>query len=114
MNTVIANELIIRATSKLDELGIQKNLLGFRYLRKAILLTYQKFGYVASITTKLYPEIATENETTPSKVERAMRHAIENAYYSNNKAMLNYGKKPCNGLLIAEIADRLRIEDGIV
>jgi two-component system response regulator (stage 0 sporulation protein A) len=107
--------VIVRVVSTLEKLGVPKNVLGYLYLRKAIMLAYLDFSCVGAITTKIYPVIAKEHETTPPRVERCMRHAIEVAYHSGSEEMEGIFKfSPNNGLFIAEIADRLRVEDGII
>jgi hypothetical protein len=109
-------DVIVRVVSTLEKLGVPKNVLGYLYLRKAIMLAYRDFNCVGAITTKIYPAIAKECDTTSPRVERCMRHAILTAYSEGSEDMVGiFGKKlPNNGLLIAEIADRLRVEDGII
>ena len=117
----------MRYSKKLDEkitnifisLGIPAHIKGFHFLRDAVKLCIETPEIINIITKKLYPEIATKNNTTPSKVERAIRHAIEVAWnrgkienintlfgvkvYSNNE-------KPTNGEFIALVADKMLIE----
>lgn len=101
-------ELVVRVSRRLDELGITRNLKGYRCLRKAIVMAYQDFGILSSATKTLYPEIAKSFQDTPSRVERAMRHAIELASYKKGVS-----PKPTNSEFIAKIADELRLEDCI-
>lgn len=98
----------------MKELGVPANLLGHEYIITAVALCAKDRGYIRAITKKLYPEIATCYDTTPSRVERAIRHAIEVSF---NRIPLdcvdkvfgcsvdpNKGK-PANGQYIAAITD---------
>jgi Sporulation initiation factor Spo0A C terminal. len=107
--------LIKRVVNELERFGIQKNLSGYTFIRKAVLLAYNDFGIVQEITHRLYPTIAETHDSTPSKVERCIRHAIDMATFTSN-GLINatFGRKPTNGQFIAEIADGLRVEDGII
>ncbi|MCT8138608.1 sporulation initiation factor Spo0A C-terminal domain-containing protein [Anaerobacillus sp. CMMVII] len=107
---VSENELVIRISNKLCEFGIPRNLKGYRYLRKAILITYHNFEMVNSVTKTIYPSIANTYQDTPSRVERAMRHAIECGYYKNVNQEF---PKPKNSEFIAMVADSMRVENGI-
>ena len=89
------------------------------YLREAIAMVYNNVEILGSITKVLYPEIATTFGTTSSRVERAIRHAIEIAWVRGNvdaisdifSYTISYNKsKPTNSEFIAMIADRLRLE----
>ena len=113
------NSLNIKISSMLMSVGIPANAWGYQFLRTAIILVAQNPDYTRSITTQLYPLVAKQYETTPSRVERSIRHAIEIAW---NKGKINkingvlgidlLGKydKPTNGELIALIADKLILE----
>ena len=111
--------LQLKITDCLIRLGVPVHILGFEYLREAISLVICDRSYIQSLTTRLYPEIAKKFDSTPSRVERAMRHAVEVAFdrgdpeiisnyfsYSINK---NKGKAT-NGEFIATVADRLKME----
>lgn len=111
--------LQLKITDCLIRLGVPAHILGFEYLREAISLVICDRSYIQSLTTRLYPEIAKKFDSTPSRVERAMRHAVEVAFdrgdpeiisnyfsYSINK---NKGKAT-NGEFIATVADRLKME----
>lgn len=111
--------LQLKITDSLIRLGVPAHILGFDYLREAISLVICDRSYIQSLTTRLYPEIAKKFDSTPSRVERAMRHAVEVAFdrgdpeiisnyfsYSINK---NKGKAT-NGEFIATVADRLKME----
>ena len=99
--------------------GIPPQIKGYQYLRYAVKLAINEPDLVNNITKKLYPSVAEHFLTTPSKVERAIRHAIEVAWSRGKIENINaifgikiYGKgdKPTNGELIALVADKLVIE----
>lgn len=69
-----------RITSILRELGIPAHIMGYRYLKDAIALSINDRDSVRAITKTIYPEVASHNHTTSSRVERAIRHAIEVAW----------------------------------
>ncbi len=117
------------ASKSLDEkittifltVGIPAHIKGYHYLREAIRMVYYNPDLVSKITKELYPGIAKRFNTTPSKVERAIRHAIEVSWTRGKIENINklfgfnvYGKndKPTNGEFIALVADKLIIEDG--
>lgn len=101
--------------------GIPAHIKGYHYLREAIRMVYFNPDLVSKITKELYPGIAKRFNTTASKVERAIRHAIEVSWTRGKIENINklfgfnvYGKndKPTNGEFIALVADKLIIEDG--
>jgi two-component system response regulator (stage 0 sporulation protein A) len=100
-------------------IGIPAHIKGYQFLREAVKLAVADPDIIASITKKLYPTIAEKFSTTPSKVERGMRHAIEVAWNRGKIENINnlfglqiYGAndKPTNGELIALIADKMLME----
>lgn len=96
---------------KLQDLGIPAHLLGYRYGREAIKMTVDNFSMVNAITKGLYPAVAQKFNTSPSKVERAIRHAIESANTRNATMRRTFNNiKPSNGEFIATIADNIRLE----
>lgn len=106
-------------TSILHEVGVPAHIKGYLYLREAIAMVYENVEVLGSITKVLYPEIAINFHTTSSRVERAIRHAIEIAWVRGNvdaisdifSYTISYTKsKPTNSEFIAMIADRLRLE----
>lgn len=112
-------ELESEITSLLHEVGIPAHIKGYMYLRTAILETYLNVDFLGQITKVLYPEIARKYETTASRVERAIRHAIEVAWNRGNidaiDEIFDYTisaskAKPTNSEFIAMIADKLRLE----
>lgn len=117
--TDIDADLDSEITSILHEVGVPAHIKGYMYLREAIAMVYNNVEILGSITKVLYPEIATTFGTTSSRVERAIRHAIEIAWVRGNvdaisdifSYTISYNKsKPTNSEFIAMIADRLRLE----
>ncbi len=106
-------------TEMIHEIGIPAHIKGYQYLRDAIMMSVNDTEMLNSITKILYPTIAKKNNTTSSRVERAIRHAIEVAW-SRGKIdtidalfgyTINNGKgKPTNSEFIALIADKIRLE----
>lgn len=106
-------------TEIIHEIGVPAHIKGYQYLREAIIMSVHDMEMLNSITKILYPTIAKKYQTTPSRVERAIRHAIEVAW-SRGKMdtideMFGYtihnGKgKPTNSEFIALITDRIRLE----
>lgn len=112
----MVNELKIAETLK--ELGVPADLSGYFYLRKAIELMVQDMSYMHGITKKLYPDVAKKFNTTPSRAERAIRHAIEVACYRGNIELQHkiFGNtvdankgKPTNSEFIVTVADWLKM-----
>ena len=100
-------------------IGIPAHIKGYHFLREAVKLAVEEPGIISSITKKLYPTIAEKFETSSSKVERGMRHAIEVAWNRGKIENINtlFGfkvynptDKPTNGELIALIADKMLME----
>ena len=111
-------KLEIRITEVILDVGIPAHIKGYRYLRTAIMMTVNDSSMMSSVTKILYPTIAEQYSTTPSRVERAIRHAIEVAWDRGNIDTLhnlfgysiNTAKgKPTNSEFIAMIADKLRL-----
>ena len=105
-------------TDIIHEIGVPAHIKGYQYLREAIMMSVEDPAMISSITKILYPTIAKRFQTTPSRVERAIRHAIEVAWSRGRMetldAMFGYtidtGKgKPTNSEFIALIADRIRL-----
>lgn len=106
-------------TAIIHEIGVPAHIKGYQYLREAIIMSVNDIEMLNSITKILYPTIAKKYQTTASRVERAIRHAIEVAW-SRGKMdtidelfgyTINNGKgKPTNSEFIALIADRIRLE----
>ena len=114
-----AHSLETEVTSVIHEIGVPAHIKGYQYLRDAIIMVINDMEILNSITKQLYPNIAKQYNTTPSRVERAIRHAIEVAWSRGKMDTIdklfgytvNNGKgKPTNSEFIALIADRLRLE----
>src|SRR5690625_2799552 len=106
-------------TNIIHEIGVPAHIKGYMYLREAISMVYNDIELLGSITKVLYPEIASHFNTTASRVERAIRHAIEVAWSRGNvdaiSSLFGYTvsvtkAKPTNSEFIAMVADRLRLE----
>jgi len=113
-----AIDLDSEITDILHEVGVPAHIKGYLYLREAITMVYNNVELLGSITKTLYPEIAHRFYTTASRVERAIRHAIEVAWVRGNveaisdifSYTISYNKsKPTNSEFIAMISDRLRL-----
>ncbi|HPU00287.1 MAG: sporulation transcription factor Spo0A [Firmicutes bacterium] len=107
-------------TEIMHQIGIPAHIKGYLYLRDAIIMVVEDIDLLGSITKILYPEIAQRFNTTPSRVERAIRHAIEVAWARNNidviKKFFGYTiktekGKPTNSEFIAMMADHLRLNN---
>ncbi|MEC0230926.1 sporulation transcription factor Spo0A [Paenibacillus alba] len=106
-------------TSIIHEIGVPAHIKGYQYLREAITMVYNNIEILGAITKTLYPAIAEKYKTTPSRVERAIRHAIEVAWTRGNIDSISFifgytinisKSKPTNSEFIAMVADKLRIE----
>jgi len=111
--------LEFEASRALREIGIPANLKGYVYLRDAIILALTEGDMPASITHVVYPAIASRHNTTASRVERSMRHAIETAWTRSDINTLDdvFGHtvdaekgRPTNSAFIARIADKIRLD----
>jgi len=114
-----SRSLEVEVTNIMHEIGVPAHIKGYQYLRDAIMMVVKDLDVINSITKLLYPSIAKEYNTTPSRVERAIRHAIEVAWSRGQVEAIdalfgytvNIGKgKPTNSEFIAMIADKLRLE----
>lgn len=106
-------------TNVIHEVGVPAHIKGYQYLREAIMMVVNDIDIINQITKQLYPEIAIKYTTTPSRVERAIRHAIEVAWGRGQtdvvESIFGYTVsaakgKPTNSEFIAMIADKLRLE----
>ena len=113
------NNLQIAVTNVLHELGVPSHIKGYSYIRESILEIFFNPAIVGGITKELYPKIAEEFNTTVSRVERAIRHAIEVSWNRGNwdlmQEIFGYSvdidkAKPTNSEFIVTIADKLRLE----
>lgn len=112
-------DLEANITNIIHEIGVPAHIKGYMYLREAITMVYNDIELLGSITKVLYPDIAKKFNTTASRVERAIRHAIEVAWSRGNidsiSELFGYTisiskAKPTNSEFIAMVADRLRLE----
>ncbi len=112
-------ELDERISNILHEIGVPAHILGYNYMRKAIKAVVKDFDALSGVTKELYPAIAKGSGTIPSRVERAIRHAIEVAWDRGDTETLDsyFGytvnsskSKPTNSEFIAMIADSLRLK----
>ena len=117
------NQLERTVTEIIHEIGVPAHIKGYQYLRSSILMAVRDMDVLNSITKQLYPEIAKQYDTTSSRVERAIRHAIEVAWGRGNIDMIEElfgyiinsgGDKPTNSEFIALIADKIRLEEKVV
>lgn len=106
-------------TNVIHEVGVPAHIKGYQYLREAIMMVVNNIDIINQITKQLYPDIAVKYHTTPSRVERAIRHAIEVAWNRGQPDVVEniFGYtisaakgKPTNSEFIAMIADKLRLE----
>ena len=106
-------------TSVIHEIGVPAHIKGYQYLREAIKIAVKDMDVINAITKVLYPQVAKTFSTTPSRVERAIRHAIEVAWDRGDLEVLqgffgytvsNSKGKPTNSEFIALIADRLQLQ----
>lgn len=118
-DTVVSdNDLELMVTEIIHQIGVPAHIKGYHYLREAIILSVKDGEMINSVTKVLYPTVAKKNQTTSSRVERAIRHAIEVAWDRGDVDVLNsyFGYtihnsrgKPTNSEFIAMIADKLRL-----
>lgn len=113
-----ASHLEIQVTEILHQIGVPAHIKGYHYLRDSIIMSVTKPEIINAVTKQLYPSVAKKYETTSSRVERAIRHAIEVAWDRGDVDVLNsyFGYtihngrgKPTNSEFIAMISDRLRL-----
>lgn len=111
-------DLEVNVTNIIHEVGVPAHIKGYQYLREAIIMVIEDNDLINSITKQLYPSVAKAYNTTSSRVERAIRHAIEVAWDRGDTDTLNkfFGftinnckGKPTNSEFIAMIADKLRL-----
>ena len=113
------NSIESMVTSIIHEIGVPAHIKGYQYLREAIMIAVDDMDVINAITKVLYPQVAKTFQTTPSRVERAIRHAIEVAWDRGDLETLqrffgytvNSSKgKPTNSEFIALIADKLQLQ----
>ncbi len=113
------NGIEVRVTEILHQIGVPAHIKGYHYLRDSIIISVEKPDIINAVTKQLYPTVAKKYETTSSRVERAIRHAIEVAWDRGDVDVLNsyFGYtihngrgKPTNSEFIAMISDKLRLQ----
>jgi len=110
------NNNILKVTKVIDKLGIPAHIKGYRFLRDAVLMAIEDMSALDYVTKEIYPTVAQKNNTTSSRVQRAIRHAIEVSLDRGDdefKITLfgeNYRRKLTNSEVIATIADKIIIE----
>ena len=116
---IITEENELEVTELLHYLGVPSQLKGYAYLREGILMLYKSAGVTSGITKQIYPAIANLYNTTPSRVERAIRHAIEISWNRADYEMMNkifghsidYDRaKPTNSEFMMTLSDALRLK----
>ena len=116
---LLHNNLQITVTKLLHELGVPSHIKGYQYIREGIIMLYENPNMIGGITKELYPEIASKYNTTVSRVERAIRHAIEVSWNRGDWNLMEeiFGHsvdidkaKPTNSEFIVTISDKLRLE----
>jgi two-component system response regulator (stage 0 sporulation protein A) len=114
-----APDLEMLVTEVIHQIGVPAHIKGYHYLRDAIIFAIESPDIINSVTKELYPTVAKKNSTTPSRVERAIRHAIEVAWDRGDVDVLNayFGYtiqgsrgKPTNSEFVAMISDKLRLK----
>ncbi len=117
--TLLEKDLEAEITTIIHEIGIPAHIKGYQYLRDAIVMSVLDMDMLNSVTKVLYPAIAKKYQTTSSRVERAIRHAIEVAWGRGKMDTIdemfgytvnNYKGKPTNSEFIALITDRIRLQ----
>ena len=115
----LAPDIETQVTKIIHQIGVPAHIKGYQYLRTAIMMTIMDNDIINSVTKVLYPSVAKKYDTTTSRVERAIRHAIEVAWDRGDLETLNsfFGYtvqnsrgKPTNSEFIAMIADNLRLK----
>ena len=113
------SNLQISITKMLHELGMPSHIKGYQYIREGITMIYNDPNIIGGITKELYPELASKFDTTVSRVERSIRHAIEVSWNRGNWDYMEelFGHsvdidkaKPTNSEFIVTVADKLRLE----
>ena len=116
---IYKHNLQVSITSILHELGVPSHIKGYQYIRESIMIVYDRPEIIGGITKELYPEVAKKYDTTVSRVERAIRHAIEVSWNRGSWDLMEdiFGHsididkaKPTNSEFIVTIADKLKLE----
>jgi len=119
LGVLIDQDIEFQVTQIMLDLGFPAHINGYNFLRTAVILSINEPNFIKNITRNLYPKIALGFETTPSRVERSIRHAIEVAWGRGNASIfqkvLGYSAeegnpKPTNSEFIAMLSDKLRLQ----
>lgn len=119
----VENNIQMAISKLLHSLGVPSHIKGYQYIRESIYMMYTSKEMLGGITKEIYPEIAMRFDTTASRVERAIRHAIEVSWSRGDYELMeeifghsvDYDRaKPTNSEFIATLADRLRIDSNLV
>lgn len=119
MLNLYKQNLKINVTKILHELGMPSHIKGYEYIREGIMMVYKDSSVIGAITKELYPDIANKFNSTVSRVERAIRHAIEVAWNRGNWDLMEdiFGysvdidkSKPTNSEFIVTVADKLKLD----
>jgi len=117
-----STDMITKITNIIHQIGIPAHIKGYMFLREAVNLVVDDIEFLSAVTKELYPSIGKKFNTTPSKVERAMRHAIDVAWSRGQIETINkiFGYtiqnekgRPTNSEFIAMVADKLRLENKV-
>lgn len=123
MPTNAKGDALFKVSEILHNLGIPSHIRGYQYIRDGILMIYNNDKYVNFITKEIYPELALKYDTTPSRVERAIRHAIEISWERGDMDLMEdlFGhsvaferSKPTNAEYLNTIADRMRLNNKLI
>ncbi len=118
---ILSQEAVI--TDLLHSLGVPSHIRGYQYIKEGILIVYRNDNFISYITKDVYPEIAKKYNTTPTRVERAIRHAIEVSWNRGDINLmedifgnsLNVNRdKPTNSEYLTTLADRLKVKNNLV
>ena len=117
------NKIEVKISKLLHSLGIPSHIRGYQYIRESVYMMYENPDMIGGITKTIYPEIASKFDTTASRVERAIRHAIEVSWARGDYDLMeelfghsvDYDRsKPTNSEFIATLADSLKLEEKVV
>ncbi len=120
LNIISSNKIEARVSSLLHDLGIPSHIRGYEYIRDSVILIYAEKGMKAHLTKEVYPKIANKYQTTTTRVERAIRNAIEISWTRGDiKLMENlFGNsidfdrsRPTNAEFLTTIADKFRLDE---
>lgn len=118
MNLVKANKIEIEVSTLLHDLGIPSHVRGYQYIREGVMLLYANDGVTSLVTKEIYPKIVNKYQTTSSRVERAIRHAIEISWTRGDIKLMEdiFGNsvdfdrsRPTNSEFLSTLADRFKL-----